>query len=55
MQLHLQMRLEELLLDEVPDDSGHLIAEHLHQGSRGHLAHGVAVLIGLVAGLVGLA
>jgi hypothetical protein len=41
MQFHLEMRKKKLLLDEVPDDPGHLIAEHVNNRSGldlgGHL------------------
>ena len=42
MELHVEVGLEELLLDEVPDDAGHLVAEHLYEGA-GLDSHGGGV------------
>ena len=42
MELHVEVGLEELLLDEVPDDAGHLVAEHLDEGA-GLDSHGGGV------------
>ncbi len=39
VQLQLEVGGEELLLDELPDDAGHLVAEHLHHGARLDLGH----------------
>ena len=46
MELHVEVGLEELLLDEVPDDAGHLVAEHLDEGA-GLDSHGGGVRVQL--------
>ena len=46
MELHVEVGLEELLLDEVPDDAGHLVAEHLDEGA-GLDSHGGGVRVEL--------
>ena len=46
VQLHLEMGSEQLLLDQLPDDPGHLVAEDLHQGTGADLAaHGDSGLV----------
>lgn len=37
---YLDVRENQLFLDELPDDSGHLITVHLHHG-LGHLDSGI--------------
>ena len=46
VELHVEVGLEELLLDEVPDDAGHLVAEHLDEGA-GLDSHGGGVRVQL--------
>ena len=46
MELHVEMGLQQLLLDQVPDDAGHLVAEHLDEGA-GLDSHGGGVRVEL--------
>lgn len=39
VQLHVEVRVEELFLDQLPDDASHLVTEHLHDGAGLNLGH----------------